>query len=191
MRSIDDYDVEVIITLAAVMGGTLLAQELHMSAPLAMVACGLMVGNDTMRNSAMSEITETYVDKFWELVDVLLNTLLFVLIGMEILILTFEGQYIFAGLLAIPVVLLSRYLSLWIPIRFFKKKLDFVPNTDLIMTWGGLRGGISIALALSLTAEMHRELFLLITYFIVTFSIIGQGLTVGPLIKKLEEKEDQ
>ncbi len=189
MKSIDDYDVEVIITLAAVMGGTLLAQKLHMSAPLAMVACGLMVGNDTVRNSAMSEITETYVDKFWELVDVLLNTLLFVLIGMEILVLTFEGQYIFAGLLAVPIVLLSRYLSLWVPIHFFSKKLEFVPNTNLIMTWGGLRGGISIALALSLTTEMHRELFLVITYVIVVFSIIGQGLTVGPLIKKLAKKE--
>ena len=189
MRSIDDYDVEVIITLAAVMGGTLLAQKLHMSAPLAMVACGLMVGNDTVRHSAMSEITETYVDKFWELVDVLLNTVLFVLIGMEILVLTFEGQYIFAGLLAVPIVLLSRYLSLWLPVHFFSKKLEFVSNTNLIMTWGGLRGGISIALALSLTKDMHRELFLVITYVIVVFSIIGQGLTVGPLIKKLAEKE--
>ena len=190
MKSIDDYDVEVIITLAAVMGGTLLAQNLHLSAPLAMVSCGLVVGNDKVRNSAMSEITETYVDKFWELIDVLLNTLLFVLIGMEILVLTFEGQYIVAGLLAIPIVLLSRYLSLWIPIRFFKKKLEFVPNTNLIMTWGGLRGGISIALALSLTTEMHRDLFLMITYIIVIFSIIGQGLSVGPLIKKLAENED-
>ncbi|MDX1702329.1 MAG: sodium:proton antiporter [Melioribacteraceae bacterium] len=189
MRSIDDYDVEVIITLAAVMGGSLLAQELHMSAPLAMVACGLMVGNDKVRNAAMSEVTETYVDKFWELVDVLLNTLLFVLIGMEILVLTFEGQYVFAGLLAVPIVLLARYLSLWVPIRFFSKKLEFVPNTNLIMTWGGLRGGISIALALSLTTEMHRELFLVITYIIVVFSIIGQGLTVGPLIKKLAENK--
>ena len=191
MKSIDDYDVEVIITLAAVMGGTLLAQKFHMSAPLAMVACGLLVGNDTVRNSAMSDVTETYVDKFWELIDVLLNTLLFVLIGMEILVLTFKGQYILAGLLAIPIVLLSRYMSLWIPIRFFKKKLEFVPNTNLIMTWGGLRGGISIALALSLTNEMHREIFLLITYFIVTFSIIVQGLSVGPLIKKLTKGEDQ
>lgn len=191
MKSIDDYDVEVIITLAAVMGGTLLAQKFHMSAPLAMVACGLLVGNDTVRNSAMSDVTETYVDKFWELIDVLLNTLLFVLIGMEILVLTFKGQYILAGLLAIPIVLLSRYMSLWIPIRFFKKKLEFVPNTNLIMTWGGLRGGISIALALSLTKEMHREIFLLITYIIVTFSIIVQGLSVGPLIKKLTKEENQ
>jgi len=190
MKSIDDYDVEVIITIAAVMGGTLLAQKLHLSAPLAMVACGLVVGNDTVRNAVMSEVTETYVDKFWELIDVLLNTILFVLIGMEMLILTFEGNYILAGLLAIPIVLLSRYLSLWFPIKFFAKKLEFVPNTNLIMTWGGLRGGISIALALSLTQDMHRELFLVITYVIVVFSIIGQGLTVGPLIKRLAKKED-
>ena len=190
MKSIDDYDVEVIITIAAVMGGTVLAQYLHTSAPLAMVACGLMVGNDTIRNSAMSEITETYVDKFWELVDVLLNTLLFVLIGMEILVLTFDGQFILAGIIAVPVVLACRYISLWAPIKFFQKKLDFVPKTNLIMTWGGLRGGISIALALSLSAEMHKELFLVITYIIVAFSIIGQGLTVGPLIKRLAKNQD-
>ena len=108
---------------------------------------------------------------------------------MEILVLTFDGQFIFAGLLAVPIVLLSRYLSLWVPIHFFSKKLEFVQNTNLIMTWGGLRGGISIALALSLTTEMHRELFLVITYVIVVFSIIGQGLTVGPLIKRLAKKE--
>ena len=138
----------------------------------------------------MSEITETYVDKFWELVDVLLNTLLFVLIGMEILILTFDGQYILAGIIAIPIVLLCRYISLWLPIKFFQERLEFVPNTNLIMTWGGLRGGISIALALSLTSEMHKELFLVITYAIVAFSIIGQGLTVGPLIKRLAKSTD-
>jgi CPA1 family monovalent cation:H+ antiporter len=190
LKSIDDYDVEVIITIAVVMGGTLLAQKFHMSAPLAMVSCGLMVGNDTVRNQAMSDITETYVDKFWELIDVLLNTILFVLIGMEMLILTFEKNYILAGLIAVPIVLSCRYLSLWHPIKFFAKKLEFIPNTNLIMTWGGLRGGISIALALSLTTEMHRELFLVITYIIVVFSIIGQGLTVGPLIKKLAKNED-
>jgi len=185
MKSIDDYEIEVIITVAAVMGGTVLAQKLHVSAPLAMVSAGLLVGNDTARDNAMSEITETYVDKFWELIDVFLNAILFVLIGMEMLILTFEGDYIFAGLLAIPIVLFSRYLSLWAPIKFFAKRLEFVPNTNLIMTWGGLRGGISIALALSLTSEMHRELFLVITYVIVVFSIIGQGLTVEPLVKRL------
>ncbi len=185
MRSIDDYDIEVIITLATVMVGTLIAQKFHLSAPLAMVAAGLVVGNDTVRNSAMSETTETYVDKFWELLDILLNTLLFVLIGMEMLVLTFKTEYIIAGLLAIPLVLICRYLSLMLPIKFFEKKLDFVPRTNLVMTWGGLRGGISIALALGLSDDMHREAFLVITYIVVVFSIIGQGLTVEKLIKSV------
>lgn len=184
MKSIDDYEVEVIITLAAVMGGTLLAQQFHLSAPLAMVTSGLIVGNETVRSNAMSKITETYVDKFWELIDVFLNTILFVLIGMEMLILTFKIGYIIAGLIAIPVVLICRYLSLWMPIKFFAKRLQFVPKTNLIMTWGGLRGGISIALALSLTDAMERELFLVITYIIVLFSIIVQGLTVEVVVRK-------
>lgn len=184
MKSIDDYEVEVIITLAAVMGGTLLAQQFHLSAPLAMVTSGLIVGNETVRSNAMSKITETYVDKFWELIDVFLNTILFVLIGMEMLILTFKTGYIIAGLIAIPVVLICRYLSLWMPIKFFAKRLQFVPKTNLIMTWGGLRGGISIALALSLTDAMERELFLVITYIIVLFSIIVQGLTVEDVVRK-------
>ena len=186
MRSIDQYDTEVIITIAAVMGGTLIAQKLHLSAPLAMVTAGLMVGNDRVRKNAMSDVTEQYVDKFWELVDVLLNTILFVMIGMEILILTFDGKYILAGVLAIPLLLFARFLSLMLPIKYFAKKLDFVPRTNLIMTWGGLRGGISIALALTLTQEMHRDLFLVITYIIVVFSIIVQGLTVGKLIKRVQ-----
>jgi CPA1 family monovalent cation:H+ antiporter len=107
---------------------------------------------------------------------------------MEILVLTYEVSYIIGGLIAIPVVLLSRYLSLFLPIKFYAKKLDFIPKTNLIMTWGGLRGGISIALALSLAPAMHRELFLVITYVIVVFSIIGQGLTLEPLVKKLSKK---
>ncbi len=185
MRSIDDYDIEVIITLAAVMMGTVVAQKFHLSAPLAMVTAGLVVGNDTVRNSAMSKTTETYVDKFWELLDILLNTLLFVLIGMEMLVISFEFNYVVAGLVAIPIVLLCRYLSLLLPIKFFEDKLDFVPRTNLVMTWGGLRGGISIALALGLTQDMHRDLFLVITYVVVVFSIIGQGLTVGKLVKKV------
>ena len=185
MKSIDDYDIEVIITLATVMVGTLIAQKFHLSAPLAMVAAGLVVGNDTVRNSAMSATTETYVDKFWELLDILLNTLLFVLIGMEMLVLSFKIEYVVAGLLAIPLVLICRYLSLLIPIKFFEKKLDFIPKTNLVMTWGGLRGGISIALALGLSDDMHRDAFLVITYIVVVFSIIGQGLTVEKLIKRV------
>ncbi|MFY0603830.1 MAG: sodium:proton antiporter [Flavobacteriaceae bacterium] len=184
LKSINDYDIEVIITIAAVMGGTMLAQQLHVSAPLAMVTAGLIVGTDTVRQSSMSEVTELYVDKFWELIDILLNTILFVMIGMEMLVLTFNSSYILAGLIVIPVLLVSRYISLLLPIKLYAKKLDFVPNTSLIMTWGGLRGGISIALALSLTQVMERDLFLVITYIVVVFSIIVQGLTVGKLIKK-------
>ncbi|MFT6199077.1 MAG: CPA1 family monovalent cation:H+ antiporter [Vicingaceae bacterium] len=183
MKSIDDFSTEIIITLAAVMAGTVAAQHFHLSAPLAMVAAGLLIGNDRMRDSAMSEITERYVDKFWELIDILLNAILFVLIGMEMLILTYEGDYIIAGLLAIPIVILCRYASLWLPIKLFEKKLDFVPKTNLIMTWGGLRGGISIALALSLTDSMHREMFLVLTYVVVVFSILVQGLSVEKLVK--------
>jgi CPA1 family monovalent cation:H+ antiporter len=188
MKSIDDYDIEVIITLASVMVGTLIAHTFHLSGPLAMVTAGLIVGNDTIRSSSMSEVTEHYVDKFWELIDILLNAVLFVLIGMEILVLVFEGSYMIAGVIAIPIVLLCRYISLLLPINFFKKKLNFVPNTNLIMTWGGLRGGISIALALSLSTEMHRDLFLVITYIVVVFSIIAQGLTLEKLVRYLNKK---
>jgi len=188
MKSIDDYNIEVIITLATVMTGTVVAQYLHVSAPLAMVVAGLIVGGNTTRQEAMSELTETYVDKFWELIDILLNTLLFVLIGMELLVLDLETEFVLAGLLAIPIALVCRYVSLVIPVNVFKTRLDFVPNTNLIMTWGGLRGAISIALALGLTAEMNRELFLVMTYLVVIFSIIVQGLTVGKLVKKLRRK---
>lgn len=187
MSTIDDYDIEVIITLAAVMVGSAIAHKFHLSAPLAMVAAGLMVGTEKIRKASMSATTENYVDKFWELVDILLNTILFVLIGMEMLVLTLNVSYIVASLLAIPLILFARYLSLLIPIHIFKKRLGFVPNTHLIMTWGGLRGGISIALALGLTQEMHRELFLVMTYVVVVFSIVIQGLTVGKLVKKKAE----
>ena len=103
------------------MAGTVIAQKLHLSAPLAMVTAGLVVGNDTVRLSAMSKITENYVDKFWELIDILLNTILFVLIGMEMLVLSFEMSYFIAGMVAVPVILTCRYLSLLLPIKFFEK----------------------------------------------------------------------
>ena len=188
LKTIDNYEIEVIITIAAVMGGTLLAHQFHLSAPLAMVTAGLIVGHDTIRENAMSDTTETYVDKFWELIDVLLNAALFVMIGMEMLVLTLEANYIYAGLLAIPILLICRYISLFLPVKIFEKRLEFVPKTTLIMTWGGLRGGISIALALGLTQDMNRELFLVITYLVVIVSIVGQGLTVGPIIKRITEK---
>lgn len=185
MKRIDDYQIEVIITLAVVMFGTIAAQKLHFSSPLAMVAAGLVIGNDRIRESAMSPETEKHVDMFWELVDMLLNTVLFVLIGMEMLVLTYHHDYLLAGLMAIPIVLASRFLSLLLPINFFKKKLDFVPNTNLVMTWGGLRGGISIALALGLAESMPRDLLVFSTYVVVVFSILVQGLTVDKLVKRL------
>ena len=188
LKSINNYETEVMLTLAMVMGGYLLASQLHFSGPLAMVVAGLFLGNDSRRESSMSEVTERYVDKFWELLDVLINAILFVLIGLEVLILSFDGNYILAGFILIPVALICRYTALLGPIQIFKKKLDFVPRTGLIMTWGGLRGGISIALALSLTDEMNRELIVAITYIIVVFSIIVQGLTVKQVVNWLKVK---
>ena len=183
-RTIDHYETEVMITLAVVMGGYVLASALHFSGPLAMVVAGLFIGNSA-RQTAMSQLTQAYLDRFWELVDVFLNAVLFVLIGLELLVITLTSEYLVAGALAIVIVLVSRYLVLKLPIAFFKRRLEFVPYTNLIMTWGGLRGGISIALALSLSTDMHREFFLTVTYVVVVFSIIVQGLTVGPLIKRL------
>lgn len=185
MKRIDHYEVEVLITLAIVMGGYVLANALHFSGPLAMVVAGLMVGNERFRVSTMSEITESYIDKFWELIDMLLNALLFVLIGLEIVLINFENNFVLAGVIAIAVVMLARYLSILLPIAIFRKRLNFVPRTSFIMTWGGLRGGISIALALSLETTMLRDLILTITYVVVIFSIVVQGLTMGNVVKRL------
>ncbi len=188
LRIIDDYSVQIIITLATIMGGTILAQHFHFSAPLSMVAIGLIVGNNPTKNDSKSKMTALYINKFWELVDILLNAILFVMIGLELLILIYNEDYLIASLLVLPLVLFSRYLSLFLPIFILRKRLKFVPKMEIIMTWGGLRGGISIALALSLTSDMHRELFLVITYMIVIFSIIIQGLSIEPLVKNLDLK---
>ncbi len=187
MRSIDHYETEVIITLALVMGLYALAGRLHFSGPLAMVVAGLLIGNNSPQG-AWSELTERYVDKFWEIVDVFLNALLFVLIGFELLIVSIKGQYIALGILAIPLTLMARYLALSGPIALYREKLEFVPGTGTVMTWGGIRGGISIALALSLHPYMQRELFLAMTYIVVVFSIVGQGLTLSPLLRRILRK---
>ena len=184
MKSIDHYETEVMITIALVMGIYSIAHLVHFSGPLAVVVAGIFIGNKSPE-IAWSETTQNYVDKFWELIDVFLNAILFVLIGFELLIVTITGEYVLLGILAIPITLVARYIALGGPIAFFKKRLDFIPKTGLIMTWGGIRGGISIALALSLQPEMERELFLTVTYVIVVFSIIAQGLTIGPLVRKI------
>lgn len=190
MKSIDHYETEVLLTLALVMGLYALASYLHFSGPLAVVVAGILIGNKSPE-TAWSSVTQNYVDKFWELIDVFLNAILFVLIGLELLIITINTEYILLGLLAIPIALVSRYLALSGPIILFRKKLDFIPKTGLLMTWGGIRGGISIALALSLEPIMERELFLTVTYVIVVFSIIIQGLSIGPLVKKILSKNSQ
>ncbi len=190
MKSIDDYSVEVLITIAIVMGGYQLASYLHFSGPLAVVVAGLLVGHDTVRDKGMSEMTELYIDKFWETTDGLLNGILFVLIGLEILVLPYNGKFIMLGLISIPIALFARFIALSIPIKLYQKKLEFIPKTNTIMTWGGLRGGISIALALSLTPTMDKELFVILTYVIVLFSIIVQGLTIGKLVDVLVKDKE-
>ncbi len=184
MRSIDNYKLEVIITLAVVMGGYSLANFLHISGPLAMVAAGIFIGNKG-KEFAMSETTKDYIDKFWELIDETLNAILFVLIGLEILVINFIPTYFIIGLITIALVLLTRYISVLLPAQIIKLKEEITHQTIIIMTWGGLRGGISIALALSLKPEMQKDLWVSLTYFVVAFSILVQGLTVGKLAKRM------
>tara|TARA_R110002050_G_scaffold89199_3_gene187880 strand:- start:49 stop:1296 length:1248 start_codon:yes stop_codon:yes gene_type:complete len=188
MRSIDHYETEVIITIALVMGVYSLASYLHFSGPLAVVVAGLLVGNKSPEE-AWSKTSQLYIDKFWELLDVFLNAILFVLIGLEMLIVELNGFYLLIGLIAIPIGLLARYIAVSGPVLIFKKQLNFAPNTAFLLTWGGLRGGISIALALSLDENMHRELFLTTTYVVVVFSIIVQGLSIGKVYKKVLSSE--
>lgn len=182
MKKIDNYKVEVLITLAVVMGGYLLSQAMHISGPLTMVAAGIVIGNYG-KTHAMSAITADYLDKFWELIDEILNACLFLLIGFELLLIPDLGKYWLVGILGIIIVLLARFISIWLPSKFipFKEKLD--KNSMVIMVWGGLRGAVSIALALSLDDSLSKEVLVSITYFVVVFSIIVQGLTVGKLTK--------
>lgn len=184
LKSIDHYQVEVLITIAVVMGGYLLASDLHISGPLAMVVAGIIIGNKGTR-LAMSETTKDYVNKFWEMIDEMLNALLFLLIGFEMIILSFDNKVILIGLIAIIVSLTGRYISVFIPTLFMSYKKTFDRTMLPILTWGGLRGGISVALALSLPRGEFRSIIVSITYIIVVFSILVQGLTIGKLARKL------
>ena len=181
LRSVDDYHVEIIITLATVLGGYALARSLHVSGPLAVVVAGLMIGNHG-RYLAMSPKTQENMDTFWELIDEILNAILFVLIGLEIVLIQTDSKLLLAGLAAIFVVLVSRFLSVGLPVTVLRQFRQFNPHIVKIMTWGGLRGGISVALALTLPAGEQREIILTLTYVVVVFSILVQGLSIGKLI---------
>ncbi|MEO6039807.1 MAG: cation:proton antiporter, partial [Saprospiraceae bacterium] len=183
MRSIDNYKVEVLLTLAVVMGGYTAASWLHISGPLAMVAAGILIGNQG-KKYAMSEETAEYIDKFWELLDEILNAVLFVLIGLEVVVLRFESYFLLLGLIAIGLVLLGRYISVWLPAQIFRFTDEPLSRHTLrILTWGGLRGGISIALALSLSPAVGKEMWVTMTYCVVAFSILVQGLTIGKVVR--------
>lgn len=182
LRGIDHYTVEILVTLALTTGGYALAEALHISAPIAIVVAGLLIGNHG-RVLAMSDKTREHLDTFWELIDEILNAVLFLLIGMEILVLSFNKEYLLASLVLIPAVLLSRFLWVGLPVGLLRYRREFSPHVVKILTWGGLRGGISVALVLSLPANEIRDSLLAVTYAIVVFSIIVQGLTIGPLLK--------
>jgi len=182
LRRVDNYQVEVLLTLALAMGLYALADALHLSAPIAVVVAGLFVGNQG-RAFAMTEKTREHVDTFWELIDEILNVVLFLLIGLELLVLRSEPRWLAAGALSIPIVLAVRWLcvaGVIVPLRWVKTQSK---GAIAVLTWGGLRGGISVAMALSLPATYSRSLVLTLTYFVVVFSILVQGLTLGLVIR--------
>lgn len=182
LKSIDHYETEILLTLAFVMAGYMFSNYLHISGALAMVVMGLMVGN-FRHHIAMSDITQEYVHKFWELVDVVLNALLFILIAFVIILIDFNTKYIFVGILSIWIVLFSRVLIVYFPHLVFPKLLNLTNKEAKIITWGGLRGGLSLALVLSLPNSEPKNILLIATYFCVLFSIIIQGLTIERLAK--------
>ncbi len=185
LKSVDNYQVEILLTLALVTGGYTLAEALHLSAPIAIVVAGLLIGNHG-RMLAMSEKTREHLNTFWELVDEILNAVLFVLLGLEVLALVFIQEYLLAGLLAIPIVLLARFITVGIPITLMRRFHSFSPKAIQVLTWGGLRGGVSVALALSLPDGETRDTLVAVTYAVVIFSILVQGLTIGPLIRSIK-----
>ena len=173
----DRVELEVLITLSMVLLGNKFAEEAGFSSPLAMVVMGLFVSNGKGTKDH-TNIANEYVLKFWHLIDESLNAILFILIGLEMIIIPYELNYLYAGLFGILVVFISRLSGVLIPIQFMKKVRKFDPNTVSILTWGGLRGGISVALALSLPSFEYKDLIVSMTYCIVLFSILVQGLTI-------------
>ena len=184
LKSIDSYQEEVLLTLAGVIGGYALASHWHLSGPLAMVMMGLMVGNHA-RSMAMSDKTRHYVDLFWELIDEILNAILFVLIGLEVVMIAFSSNLLVAGGLTILIALLARLIVVGITATTFNKQLELPAGAWKVLTWGGLRGGISVALVLQLPNGTERDILLALTYAVVVFSILIQGLSIGKVAKTI------
>jgi monovalent cation:H+ antiporter, CPA1 family len=184
LKQVDDHQTEILLTLALVMGGYALATGLHVSGPIAIVTAGLLIGNHG-RTLAMSQHTREHLDTFWMLIDEILNAVLFVLIGLEVLLIAFSKSLAIAILVAIPITIVARFVSVGAPLAMLRRWRKSEPHTVRILTWGGLRGGISVALALTLPPGPHRETILAITYGVVVFSILVQGLTIKTLVKSL------
>ena len=178
MKAIDEHNLEVLISLAVVMGGYALALRLHVAGPIAMAVAGLLIGNFGTR-FAMSDRTREHLTSFWSLVDEILNSVLFLLIGMEIAAIVFDTGYLLAGLIAIPLVLFARLTAVGLPFSILKPFTPFTRGALPVLVWGGLRGGISIALALSLPEGAMKDLILTATYVVVIFSVVVQGATMG------------
>jgi CPA1 family monovalent cation:H+ antiporter len=178
LKSVDQYQVEVLLTLATVTGGYAFATHLHVSGPLAIVVTGLMIGSSG-RAIAMSDTTRRYVDMFWELLDEILNAVLFVLIGMEVLVVVFSAGIFVAAGVAVAVTLFARAVTVGLPVQALRGLSRLPSGSWKVLTWGGLRGGISVALALSLPSGDERSTVIALTYCVVVFSILVQGLTIG------------
>lgn len=187
MRSIDDYNVEVMISLAVVMGGYALAGPLHVSGPVAMAVAGLVIGNAGVAH-AMSDVTRDYLHKFWALIDNILNTVLFLLIGLEVVTIPADTRLLLLGVLSIPLVLAARAASVLLPLTILRPILDLGALALPTLVWGGLRGGISIALALSLPGSDARPALLAATYVVVLFSVIAQGGSIERVLKRVASR---